>query len=280
MSPMAMAADEDKKDDESTRVGAVPPRPPQLGAPPAPPAAPAPVPASAGEETRLGKIPVPPPPLRPPPTAAGAKAAPAAAPPKAESPTTSVAAAPPPPAPKQAPPAASAAPPAAAEPAAAEPAAAPAPPVGDDLSTILLPSSQRVAARLQRTKPAGRSEVVPLQHGQYLLGRGRTADIRLYSETASREHARLLYRDARWYLEPMRGKVVVVDGANVREEIALGSKTHLQFGGDEVLFLDEGGDDTQVSARAGARGVPSRAWTIVLIAAGLLVVALWLFMGR
>ena len=160
----------------------------------------------------------------------------------------------------------------------------PPPPVGGgDFAehTILLADLQREAvpaARLQRLQPPGRSDIVNLERTHYLMGRLPSCDLRLYSQTASREHAQLTARAGRWYLNPVPGKVVLVNGTQVKEEVPLTHKMRLQLGGDELLFLDEGGsvavDDTSRTVTAGHH------WLFYVIAAAALAGALWLWAAR
>ena len=276
-----MAKDEDEKGlDEHTRIGGGPPKLP--GAPAAPP--PAPTPAAPDEHTRLG--------VAPPPSIGRPQAPPAAPPPPAPSPadsgeSTRLASAPPPipKAPAAPPPPTPSAPPAA--PVSTTPAAAPPPaaPAGDFTEhTVLLSDIQKQAAptaRLQRMQPPGRSDIVTLDRAHYLVGRLPSCDLRLYSQTASREHAQLTAREGRWYLTPVAGKSVLVNGTPVKEEVPLTHKMRLQFGGDELLFLDESGATAVEGAPRGAAGLAGgNRWLIWIVAALVLLLALWLWAGR
>ncbi len=283
----SMAKDGDEKDlDEHTRVG-VAPTPKLPGAPPAPGAAPSgPAP---DEHTQLGAK--PPPQIGPRPGAAPPP--PAGAPDAGEA--TRIGTAPPPiPKPPAVPPAASPAPPPQAKPptpvappaAPAAPAAAPPAGAGADFAehTILLADLQKPvvsSARLQRMQPPGRSEIVALDRTHYLVGRLPSCDLRLYSQTASREHAQLTNRDGRWYLAPVSGKAVLVNGAQVKEEVPLTHKMRLQLGGDELLFLDESGAAavTAVRSQPGAQLAGNR-WWLYAIGVLVLIAALWLWAGR
>jgi hypothetical protein len=240
----AMAKDgEDKGLDEHTRIGVAPT--PKLPGAPAAPAPPAAAPPPLDEHTQLGAK--PPPAIGPKP--ASPAPPPASAPPSLDE-STRIGVAPPPmpkaPAAPSAPPAAVAAPPSAP---ATTVRPAPAPPPaggGGDLTehTVLLADLQRdvvPAARRQRRQPPGRSDIVTLDRTHYLMGRLPSCDLRLYSQTASREHAQLTARAGRWYLTPVEGKAVLVNGTQVKEEVPLTHKMRLQLGGDELLFLDESG---------------------------------------
>jgi hypothetical protein len=275
-----MAKDgDDKGFDEHTRIGGAPPKLP--GAPaPAAPATPPAAPPPLDESTRVASAP-PPPPVGPRP----APPAPAAPPPLDESTRLGVA---PPPMPKGpvAPPAApaSVAPPPSAPATVKAPAQ---PPPASDFAehTVLLSSLQEQAvppARMQRMAPPGRSDVVNLDRTHFLMGRLPSCDFRLYSQTASREHAQLTARDGRWYLTPVAGKVVLVNGSPAKEEVPLTHKMRLQLGGDELIFLDESGA-TEVRGEAPA-GTAARLgdvrWIALLVALVALALVMWLWATR
>ena len=149
--------------------------------------------------------------------------------------------------------------------------------------TILLSDLQPQAvpaARLQRMQPPGRSDIITLDRTHYLMGRLPSCDLRLYSQTASREHAQLSARAGRWYLTPVTGKVVLVNGTQVKEEVPLTHKMRLQLGGDELVYLDESGVTAVESApRASAERGDNR-WLLVLIGVLTLAAVLWLWAIR
>jgi hypothetical protein len=278
-----MAKDDDDKGlDEHTRIGGGPPKLP--GAPAAPPSAPAPAP---DENTRLGVT--PPPSIGPRPPQAPAPPAPAPADNLAES--TRLATTPPPiPKAPVSPPTPSTPPPVVATGGAAPPTSRPPvgpPPAGAaDFTehTILLSDIQQQAipaARLQRMQPPGRSDIISLARTHYLIGRLPSCDLRLYSQTASREHAQLTTREGRWYLTPVAGKSVLVNGTPVKEEVPLTHKMRIQFGGDELLYLDESGVTAVESAPRGATGVAGgNRWVMYAVAALVLALLLWLWASR
>lgn len=261
-----MAKDGDDKGlDEHTRIGVAPtPKLPGAPSPAAPPAAPAPPPLD--ESTRVASAP-PPPPVGPRPAASAP-----AMPPLDESTRIGVA---PPPLPN--------APAAPSPPSAATVSPAAAPPVavgGGDFAehTVLLSTLQpqaAPAARMQRLQPPGRSDIVTLDRTHYLMGRLPACDFRLYSQTASREHAQLTARDGRWYLTPVAGKVVLVNGSPVKEEVPLTHKMRLQLGGDELLFLDESGPAVVEVAPSVGDALGDKRWLVAVIAVVVLAALLW-----
>lgn len=156
----------------------------------------------------------------------------------------------------------------------------------DEEGTVILARTRQATATLQRLQPPGRSETIVLDRASYLVGRSHKCDIVLYSETASREHARLTFREAVWYVQPLAGKAVIADGVTVPEEQRLTHKTRLQLGGDELIFFDERAAATPLVAaplsaqssttavNPAARGSPALVPVVVafLIAIG---VAVW-----
>ncbi len=124
----------------------------------------------------------------------------------------------------------------------------------------------RTAAKLQRLQPAGRTETIILDRTDYLIGRSQGADVVLFSQTASREHARLSNRAGRWTLQPLQNHTVAANGTKTQAEVTVTHNMRLRFGGDELLFLDESG------ASAAATGAPSR--KLLFIGLGVLLAAL------
>jgi pSer/pThr/pTyr-binding forkhead associated (FHA) protein len=134
---------------------------------------------------------------------------------------------------------------------------------------------------MQRLQPPGHSEVIRLDRTSYLLGRSHKCDVLLYSPMASREHARLTFRDGAWYVQPLGGKTVIADGVKVGDEQRLSHKTRLQLGGDELLYFDERAVAAVPEPRRVAPAASSRR-PAILAAAGAAIAALalaawWMF---
>ena len=271
-----MAGDDSQDDGERTRIGGLPPPLPKAPAAPAPPAAapPAAAPAAedAGERTTIA--PARPPgvptavpsspaapaaedagerttiaPARPPGVPPAAPAAPAAAAPGAAPDTgdhTRVIATPPP---GTARPAAPAAPQAAApeapqgdvtvDPARPRPAAAP-----DDgeRTVVLAPRKVESTVSLERRAPKGTEETIRLDRPSLLLGRGHGCDVKLRTPTASREHAKIFFRNGQWMIAGVEGKSFYADGARqTGGEVALTGGMKLRLGDDEFEVVDTAG---------------------------------------
>lgn len=152
-------------------------------------------------------------------------------------------------------------------------ASPPAPRDADEEGTVILTRRREVTATLQRVQPPGHSEVIHLDRTSYLVGRSHKCDLPLYSESASREHARLTFRDAIWYVEPLGGKAVTADGVTVRDEQRLTHKMRLQLGGDELLFFDESAAAAPREAHGAAAPAAKRSVSGVLVAVVVVTVA-------
>ena len=140
---------------------------------------------------------------------------------------------------------------------------------------MILTRDRGPTATMQRLQPPGHSEVIRLDRTSYLLGRSHKCDVLLYSPTASREHARLTFRDGAWYVQPLGGKTVVVGGVKVGDEQRLAHKTRLQFGGDELLYFDERAVASVPEPRRVAPAASSgRPPILVMVAAAIAVLAL------
>jgi len=152
-------------------------------------------------------------------------------------------------------------------------------PVDDGGETQIFEPIARAQQALQQVEPPGRSQTFYLSRPAYRLGRGESADIRLYSPTGSREHAQLSLRDGAWMLEPAPGKVVLANGTSVRGSIRLEHRMRIRLGGDEFIFSDESAAAAPAAAAAApapasgaAAESPGRRW-VWLVAVALLAAA-------
>ena len=119
-----------------------------------------------------------------------------------------------------------------------------------------------------------------LDRTSYVVGRSHKCDVPLYSAEASREHARLTFRDAAWYVQPLGGKPVIADGVKVGDEQRLTHKMRLQLGGDELLFFDESAAAAAPEARPVApasKRSPLGVLLAVAVVVALGLAAWWLF---
>jgi pSer/pThr/pTyr-binding forkhead associated (FHA) protein len=192
----------------------------------------------------------------------------------------------PPPAPAAPPPPPPPPTPAASPPPAPAPTPAPPPPRRrdeDEGATVILTDVRQITATLQRVQPPGRSEIIRLSAPQYKVGRAENCEVRLFTETASREHATLVNRQGAWYLQPLPGKSVIANGSRTREEVALQHKMRLQLGDDELIFFDEAAarqPRTHVPATPAAAPPPAtRPAFLIALAVVALAALAWLVLG-
>lgn len=143
-------------------------------------------------------------------------------------------------------------------------------------ATVIIAGRAQSMVRLQRVQPTGRSEMIALDRSTYILGRSHTSDIELFTPTASREHARLVYRDGQWYLQPFEQHAVLVDGKMVRHEARVTNRMRLQLGDDELVFLDGS------APAVGEGAAKSSTWLFAAVGAAvvLLAVAAWFLFTR
>ncbi len=72
------------------------------------------------------------------------------------------------------------------------------------------------------------------EKGEYVLGRSPTNDIVIVDPYASRKHARIFYRDGKWYIEDLGStNGTVVDGEPLEE----GKPVELKDGSEIVVGL-------------------------------------------
>ena len=263
-----MAGDDSQDDGERTRIGGLPPGVPKPAQAPAAPAPAAPAaPASAAEEPAERTVIAPArPPGVPPIAAAPSPPAPAAAPAASDDPGerttiaparppgipaaapaptpapeggdhTRVVATPPPGAARPAPPPAAAPPP--AEVTEGAPPGRPSAPDDEERTVVLAPRKVESTMRLERVAPKGEAETVVLDRPSLVLGRGHGCDVKLRTPTASREHAKLFFRNGQWMIAGVEGKSFHVDGARqTGGEVALRGGMRLRFGDDEFEVMD------------------------------------------
>jgi predicted component of type VI protein secretion system len=93
--------------------------------------------------------------------------------------------------------------------------------------------------RLERVAPSGSDETIALDRPSLLLGRGHACDVKLRTPTASREHARVFFKDGQWMIAGVEGKSFAVDGKrNTGGEVRLQGGMRLRLGDDEFVVVD------------------------------------------
>lgn len=127
----------------------------------------------------------------------------------------------------------------------------------------LAPSSSLHPMLLERIEPSlGRGERMRLDaaHWRVRLGRAESNDIRLYTASASREHAEIAGNEAgEWILTPGEGKTVLIDGDPIVEPIALEVGMNLVMGSDQLRCVTEGLERGEMSAQTSADGLEDAA---------------------
>ena len=120
----------------------------------------------------------------------------------------------------------------------------------------LAPSSSLHPLLLERIEPSlGRGERLRLDaaHWRVSLGRAEHNDIRLYTESASRDHAVISGNEAgEWVLTPVEGKSVEIDGEAIAEPVVLEMGMNLLMGADHLRCVSEGLDRSKMAAQTSA----------------------------
>ena len=126
-------------------------------------------------------------------------------------------------------------------------------------------SSEAQAMWLERVEPAlGRGERTRLDvsDGEMTLGRSEASDIRLYTASASREHASIEENEAgQWVLTPASGKSVLVDGEETCLPVVLEVGMNVVLGRDHLRCVIAGLESGGMEAPTAADGLGgSRGW--------------------
>jgi len=161
-----------------------------------------------------------------------------------------------------------------------------------DPMNSIAPSAAPPPMLLERIEPSlARGERLRLDaaHGPVSIGRAERNDLRLYTASASREHAVIAGNEAgAWLLTPVEGRSVSIDGDPTEEPVELEIGMNLVLGGDHLRCVadtplrEESSGGTESSGRisegpSGRRGRAS--WIVIglIAAAGLgLIAYAWL----
>lgn len=92
---------------------------------------------------------------------------------------------------------------------------------------------------LEHVIPSDHAGVHRLDKKVSSIGRALECDLRLYSASASRQHASIEQRENDWVLVPMEGRRVLVDGELIDAEVVLEPGMRLGLGDDELVVLDQ-----------------------------------------
>lgn len=130
-------------------------------------------------------------------------------------------------------------------------------------SQPIAPSSSLHPLLLERIEPSlGRGERLRLDaaHWKVSLGRAETNEVRLYTASASREHAVIAGNEAgEWVLTPTEGKTVLIDGDETDEPVVLEVGMNLVLGSDHLRCVTEGLSRPEMGAQTAAEGLGSNA---------------------
>jgi len=168
-----------------------------------------------------------------------------------------------------------------------------------DAAATRVMQSSRVAPApvwLERIEPAtARGERLRLEArpARVLVGRAETSAVRLYSATASREHAEIGVDEAgTWWIVPRGGREIRIDGDATCESVPLEEGMNLGFGADRLRCTFQPARDGGTE-RSGIRGSEGGSvgetgrppgWAIrgLVLAIGIAVglVLLWLLLRR
>lgn len=165
---------------------------------------------------------------------------------------------------------------------------------GGETRGTIPPSSSLHPMLLERVEPSlGRGERLRLDaaHWHVRLGRAEQNDVRLYTASASREHAEIRgNQNGDWVLQPAAGKSVLVDGDAITEPIVLEVGMNLVMGGDHLRCVTEGLGRGEMAAPTAADGLrdehsggtgPHVGWWVIgaIAALGVAMIAFAWFSG-
>ncbi len=127
--------------------------------------------------------------------------------------------------------------------------------VDDDDRTVVLTKRVEPTVRLERVAPAGEAEVIGLDKPSLVLGRGHGCDVKLRTPTASREHARIAFKDGRWTIASIEKKTVSIDGKrHTGGDVPLVGGMRIKLGDDEFVVVDAAGGSVVVRQGGGLWG--------------------------
>ena len=114
------------------------------------------------------------------------------------------------------------------------------PPRSTDATTVNWDAPrERPWITLEHVLPAEYAGTQEIDKEVVVLGRALECEVRLFSASASRQHARIEQRPDGWYLIPMEGKRVIVDGRILDGEVMLEAGMRLGLGDDEIVVVDQ-----------------------------------------
>lgn len=138
-----------------------------------------------------------------------------------------------------------------------------------------------VVWELVRMAPSQREgERIPLEtaKGAYRVGRSVDCDIRLFSPTASREHAQLRRDECgRWLLERSPGREVLADGEPIEGSCELCEGLSLVMGSDRLVCRSPAADEARLaSPEPAAASTLGPVWALGALAALAMVLTVFI----
>ena len=130
---------------------------------------------------------------------------------------------------------------------------------------------------LERILPADHAGVVRIDKKVATVGRALDSDVRLFSASASRQHARIEQQSGAWILVPIEGRRVLVDDETVDGQIELQSGMRIAFGDDELVVADQ--EDPDEIEPEGRSGIRPELVALGMVATGLMLYAALRLLG-
>jgi len=97
----------------------------------------------------------------------------------------------------------------------------------------------RFRARFEILTSDGKNEVIDLGDGEILIGRSPRCHISLSSESVSRRHARLTFRNEEYFIEDLDSTNGLYVNAIKVEKCVLRNNDQIEIGGVRILFHEE-----------------------------------------
>jgi hypothetical protein len=108
-----------------------------------------------------------------------------------------------------------------------------------DRDRLLGETPPSLRARFEIRTSDGSNEVIDLGDREILIGRSSKCDISLSSESVSRRHARLTFRNEEYFIEDLNSTNGLYVNAIKVEKCVLRNNDQIEIGGVRILFYEE-----------------------------------------